>query len=548
MPVGNVAVWHGREAGRPFRLRWLCSLAVGLAAVPAAGQAPPGQAQAAGRGTSFTRQVAPILSRKCGGCHIAGNKGNFQMPSHAALLASGFVQRGNPSASRLLEVILSGDMPRGGDRVGADVVAVLTKWIAAGAPFDGPDPTASIEALARAAAPPPPVPPPAKPVAVRAGEVAFSTDIAPILIAQCVTCHDDRDPDANLRMTTLDGLLAGGRSKSPVLVGKGAESLLVRKLRGRGIDGQRMPLNKNPLPDDAIALIERWIDEGARLDVLTGKTPLDAVASAGRSRRLSDRELATIRFAAGEKVWRRAIPDDQPRVVAREQLCLIGNLPEARMEAAAAEADGLVDRVRKELVAGDGPLLKGGVVVFTFDKPYDYSAFWQEVVGVERPRGVIGHAGVSGDVAYGALAVPARGADEADVRLLLAEQIAAAALAGRDLPAWFVTGAGRAVAVRISPKAPLAQEWKKDLAAAIERVGMAKNYFNGQSEPGAAAVVGGGFVGAIASGNRLRQFVELVDGGMPFDEAFAKIFKQQPFPAFEAWEAKAGSAGRGRGR
>jgi hypothetical protein len=134
------------------------------------------------------------------------------------------------------------------------------------------------------------------------------------------------------------------------------------------------------------------------------------------------------------------------------------------------------------------------------------------------------------------------------VRLLLAEQIAAAALAGRDLPAWFVTGAGRAVAVRISPKAPLAQEWKKDLAAAIERVGMAKNYFNGQSEPGAAAVVGGGFVGAIASGNRLRQFVELVDGGMPFDEAFAKIFKQQPFPAFEAWEAKAGSAGRGRGR
>ncbi|MFN7812279.1 MAG: hypothetical protein ACK5SI_06400, partial [Planctomycetia bacterium] len=95
MPVGNVAVWHGREAGRPVRLRWLCSLAVGLAAVPAAGQAPPGQAQAAGRGTSFTRQVAPILSRKCGGCHIAGNKGNFQMPSHAALLASGFVQRGN---------------------------------------------------------------------------------------------------------------------------------------------------------------------------------------------------------------------------------------------------------------------------------------------------------------------------------------------------------------------------------------------------------------------------------------------------------------------
>jgi len=528
------------EGGR--LCRGCCVALVMLGALGAA----PGRSQelAAGRKISFSTQVAPILAARCGGCHVAGNKGNFQMPSHAALLASGFVQRGNPSASRLLEVILTGDMPRGGGKISSDEVAVLTKWIAAGAPFDGPDPTVSIDVLARTAAPPPPTPPPAKPVAIRPGEVLFATDIAPIFITHCVTCHDDRDPEANLRMTSLDALLAGGRSKSPVVVGKGAESLLVRKLRGRNIDGQRMPLNKNPLPDDVIALVERWIDEGARLDLLTGKSPLDAVAAAGRSRRLSGKELSAIRFAAGEKVWRRAIPDEPPQSVRRERVCLIGNLPAERLELLAAAADDLVGRVEKELVGDDGDLLKGGIVVYTFAKAYDYSAFWQEVVGVERPRGIVGHAGVSGDVAYGALTVAA---DDADTRLLLAEQISAAALAGRELPGWFVRGAARAVAVRIVPKAALAQEWKQELPLALDRVGGAKAYFAGQADASTAAVVGGGFVATIATGARLRQVVEIVDGGGSFDDAFAKVFRAQPADAFDAWAAKA-ARGRGRGR
>ncbi|MFN9368694.1 MAG: c-type cytochrome domain-containing protein [Planctomycetia bacterium] len=508
---------------------------------------PPARSQdaAAGRGTSFSRHVAPILATKCGACHVAGNKGNFAMPSHAALLASGFVQRGNPSGSRLLEVILTGDMPRGGGKVTADEVAVITKWIAAGAPFDGPDQTVSIDVLARGAAPAAPPSAPVKAAVVRPGEVAFSTDVAPIFITHCVTCHDDRDPEANLRMTSLDALLAGGRSKSPVVIGKGAESLLVKKLRGRGIDGQRMPLNKNPLADDVITLIERWIDEGARIDVLTGKSPLDAVAAAGRARRLSGKELAAIRFAAAEKVWQRAIPDEQPLVASREQVCLIGNLAAERMEAVDVEAASLLDRVAGELGAEDGQLLKGGVVVFAFAKPYDYSAFWQEVVGVERPRGMLGHAGVSGDVAYGAVAIGAGRVDEPETRRLLAEQSAAAALAGRELPPWFVRGAGRAVAIRIVPKAPLAQEWKKEIPMAVGRVGLPKDYFSDQSDPVAAAVVGGAFVGAIATGSRLRQVVASVENGASFDDAFTQVFKMPPTQAFDAWATK---AARSRGR
>jgi hypothetical protein len=47
------------------------------APVPAAAKPVVGKAT----GVSFSRQVAPILASSCGGCHIAGRKGGFQMMS-----------------------------------------------------------------------------------------------------------------------------------------------------------------------------------------------------------------------------------------------------------------------------------------------------------------------------------------------------------------------------------------------------------------------------------------------------------------------------------
>ena len=138
------------------------------AAAPAAGAAKPSAKPAlkasAKPALTFTAQVAPILSRHCGGCHIAGRKGGFQMASYAGLMKTGMVQAGAGEASRLVEVILSGDMPRGGGKVSPEDVGVLMKWIDAGAPFDGPDPTAPIDGLARQATAPPPAVGPTKPI------------------------------------------------------------------------------------------------------------------------------------------------------------------------------------------------------------------------------------------------------------------------------------------------------------------------------------------------------------------------------------------------
>ena len=47
-----------------------------------------------------------------------------------------------------------------------------------------------------------------------------------------------------------------------IAVGDSENSVLVRRLRG--LDGEdRMPLDKDPLPESQIAVIRRWIDQGA---------------------------------------------------------------------------------------------------------------------------------------------------------------------------------------------------------------------------------------------------------------------------------------------
>ena len=534
------------------------------AAAPAAGGAKPAAAKpapkpAAKPALTFTAQVAPILSRHCGGCHIAGRKGGFQMVSYAGLMKTGMVQPGAGESSRLVETILSGDMPRGGGKVSPEDVGVLMKWIDAGAPFDGPDPNAPIDAMARQATALPPAVAPTKPIVavkLKSGEVSFAADVAPVLVAQCVGCHDAMQPEANLSMVSLERLLRGGRGGSPIVSGKGGDSLLIKKLKGAGIEGQRMPLGKPPLADDVIATIQKWIDQGAKLDLLTPKAELETLAAAGRSQKLSHDELKKVRFQAASSLWTRAIPDEKPVVIERGDVLMVANLSAAKSEELADAAAAVEGRLREEIMGGKLPLIKGGIVAYGFAKGYDLSSFWQTVFSDERPKGVTAGAGVLGDVVYAAVIPPAadkssggkssagKNDGSADARALLAEQMATAALLGRGVPAWFAKGAGRAVAMKFEPKADLVETWRRDLPAAVQRCGSPADFFAGHGDPAAMTTVGAGFIGAIMpSVSRLESLVGQLDAGTPFDQAFVNVFRSPPQPLFEAWATQQAARG-----
>jgi len=533
-------------------------------APPAAGAAKPAAAKAAPKpaakpALTFTAQVAPILSRHCGGCHIAGRKGGFQMVSYAGLMKTGVVQPGVGESSRLVEVILSGDMPRGGGKVSPEDVGVLMKWIDAGAPFDGPDPTAPIDGLARQATAPPSAVAPTKPIVavkLKPGEVSFAADVAPVLVAQCVGCHDAMQPEANLSMVTLERLLRGGRGGSAVVSGKGTESLLIKKIKGAGIEGQRMPLGRPPLADEVIATIQKWIDQGAKLDLLTPQAEMETLAAAGRSQKLSHDDLKEVRFRAGGSLWTRAIPDDKAVAIERGDVLVSGNLSAAKMEELADAAEAVAGRLQEQMMGGKSPIIKGGIVVYGFAKGYDLSSFWQTVFSDDRPKGVTAGGGVLGDVVYTAVIPPtidkasgekaSGGKDdaEANTRVLLAEQMTAAALLGRGVPAWFAKGAGRAVAMKFEPKAGLVETWRRDLPAAVQRCGSPADFLSGHGDSVAMATVGGGFIAAIMpSVSRLETLVGQLDAGTPFDQAFINVFRSPPQQLFEAWVAQQAARG-----
>jgi uncharacterized membrane protein len=112
------------------------------------------------------------------------------------------------------------------------------------------------------------VPPPSVAAApgFSGGQIDFSRDIAPIFEARCVKCHSETKKKGGYRLDTREHVFAAGESgKVPVLPGKSDESMLVKMIEGKGeFEDSKMPPTGTPLTFQEIALIRRWIDEGAQ--------------------------------------------------------------------------------------------------------------------------------------------------------------------------------------------------------------------------------------------------------------------------------------------
>ena len=144
--------------------------------------------------------------------------------------------------------------------------------------------------------------------------------------------------------------------------------------------------------------------------------------------------------------------------------------------------------------------------MYAVKQAIDYSGFWQNVVGAERPKGVAGHAGVSGEVVYGAFLAPSADATMPTIcgPCSPAEIVAGAAFAGRSVPPWFSRGAGRALATRVAPKAVPSSGGGARRPPRCRGWVQSADFFDGHAEPGAATAAAGGFVTAIAPGGKLH--------------------------------------------
>lgn len=488
---------------------------------------------------SFTRDVAPLLVARCGGCHVTGMRGNLSMASFAALEKGTpkgpVIAPGNSKASRLVAVLESGKMPRDAAKLDPSDLAKITTWIDEGAKFDGASPQAPLatQSQPRFAG----VRPVLNPQAATGKEsVQFGRDIGPVLLAHCMDCHSKKLTLGDLRMDTIAAMLRGGQTGLIIRPGQPSESLIVKKLRG--LSGPRMPQRRGPLPEAVIQKIERWIAEGARFDTPDPQQELAEIVAMVQSRSASHEELARIRAETAAKNWRLAMPDQQAEQTTTENFHVLGNVGPENLKQVASAAELQLGKLGKMFrhKAGE-PFVKGNISLYVFAKRYDYGELGTMVERRELPTETGGHFRYTYLDAYAAIVPPA---DAKALNALLAQQIAGLYVASRGrMPVWFAEGSARAAAARMEPKDARVRAWESRVPDALQESPRADSFITGGMAPEEAAVLSYSLVKYLmSSSSRYLGLLSSVQAGTPFDQAFLKAYGAAPTQVASMWAAR----------
>lgn len=222
-------------------MRLILTLAISLS-IPAVQEA----AQLVMGAIDYRKDVQPVFQKNCVGCH----QGNTA-PAELHLDSPEGVLRGGTSG----KVVIPGDaeksllilriadengnnrMPPGG-QLSAEQILLVKAWINQGA---------------KAAA-----------------SLDFVTQVQPIFKASCYACHSGSDPKAQLHLDSKALALKGAASGPVIVPGDSKDSRLIHRVRGEGGE-PRMPLVGARLTEEQIAVLQKWIDQGANWPDSTAK-------------------------------------------------------------------------------------------------------------------------------------------------------------------------------------------------------------------------------------------------------------------------------------
>lgn len=505
-------------------------------APPAKPGEKPGAAPKNGE-LSFVTHIAPIMISKCGRCHVQDAKGMFSMANYEVLMkgptAGKVIFPGDPSGSRLIEVIESGDMPRGGLKVTAEEMTALKKWIQDGAKFDGKNAQDTLTVLAPSAKP---TDAPKLDVVAATGKetISFARDIAPILANNCTNCHGAMQPRDNFSLLNFQNLLRGGDSGAPIVPGKPAESLLIKKIQGTG-GGQRMPVGRPPLETDVVAKLEKWIEEGAKFDANDPAQELRQVAAIARAQGATHEQLSADRAKLADENWRLGMPGIASSKFESANFLVLGNVGDNTLAEIGASAESLAPKVAAIFRAPeDKPLIKGRMTLFVFGDRYSYSEFGQMVEKRTIPKEWRGHWRFSTVDSYGAV-VPSR-ASEYSLDSLVAQQLGGAYVASLGkIPRWFAEGSGRVCAAKIDPADSRVVAWNDAMPATLAALTTPEAFLKGDLPSEVGEVGYYGFVNYLMSNKAYPKLMDALRKGVPFDQAFSATYGGSPDQAVAMW-------------
>ncbi len=96
-----------------------------------------------------------------------------------------------------------------------------------------------------------------------AAEIDFELEVVPLLIRRCLECHDEANASGGLALSSHDRVLRGGDSGVVFHAGKPAESVLLQRVTAGEMPPPRQGLPQ-PLPKEEVAVLQRWIEQGAK--------------------------------------------------------------------------------------------------------------------------------------------------------------------------------------------------------------------------------------------------------------------------------------------
>jgi len=506
--------------------------------VPALPQSMPAQpAQPAQPGAdagatiSFKNDVAKILVAKCGNCHVNDKKGGFNIPDYNAIGRSGSVTPGQPAGSHLIEVIESGEMPKGNLKVTAQELKVLKDWISAGAKFDGDNPNQDLKTLSSTAAAPPAQPAaPPQPKLVAAAPtgketVSFGLHIAPILVENCAGCHMTDRPRSNLSLRNFAGLLAGGDGGLIIKPGDAAASPLYTQ-----VNSGAMPPDKK-LNSDLIAKIKTWIDEGAKFDGGDPALRTYAVAAVAKAGSQTHEELSADRQATATKNWKLVMGSVEGTTVPSQDFLIAGSTEEHRL----AEISKLLETLPSQITSAfktneNGPFVKGRASVFVFDKRYDFSEFGKMIEQRELPKETNGHWNYTITDAYAAVLLT-RNQSASDAAVTLAQQLAALHIAslGPDVPRWFAEGMGYWAAKKIHSRDESMKKLDATAEAAASSMQQPDDFIQEKLSSDQAGLVSYLFIKSLKSKSaNFNRLMADLQAGKSFESSFEKAYGSSP--------------------
>ncbi len=507
-----------------------------------------GEMKAGGGGpttVSFIKDIAPWMITMCANCHINKRSGDFSLATYNDLLKGSKAGRvlfpGSPQGNRLVEVIETGDMPRGGGEVPKEQLEKLRKWIAEGAKFDGPNPAAPLPSFAKGDA--------AQPTA---GEmtakkptgnetVSFARDVAPILRENCNGCHiAGRQASGNLRMDNFAQLLRGGDSGKLIASEKPAESLIIKKLKGEV--GQRMPAGRPALAPEKIELILKWISEGATFDGSSADANIETVVNEAWAGRATHEELFKKRQERALARWTKVLPNDEPASASSDQVIVLGNVQQGRIDELLKQMDKAIVATKKLLDApASAPLVKGGIALFVLKSRYDYSEFGRMTESRELPREWQGHWQASPLDVYAVIADDAA-ADEKQQSALALQMVAGAYLGSmNDVPTWFAEGVARNLVLTANRRSDVrVKAWQQALPVAVQKIDKPESLLEERLDEEVAGLVGMALTSYMMDRANRRRFDALLTqlrDGKAFTEAATMTFAP-PKAIVKTWLGK----------